>query len=656
MIISLFPARSRRTATVFFSLWALAAVPSGFGQEKPVPGGVPAAVKMLVPNGVPAATKQLNVAIGLRVRNSDELNQFLAELYDPASPNYFRYLTPLEFTERFGPSPEDYDAVARFAEARGLTVTTRYPNRMVLGVAGTVADLERALQIKIRTYPHPTESRNFYAPDTDPMVDAALPILSISGLDNYSNQKPNLKLRPADTFSGVSPNSGSGPSGSYIGNDFRSAYVPGVSLAGHGQIVGLVEFDGYHANDITNYEQQAGLSAVPLQNVFVDGYNGSAGSGNSEVCLDIEVAISLAPALSEVIVYEAPNGSPWVDILNRIANDDAANQISCSWGGGGPDPTAEQIFQEMAAQGQSFFNATGDDDAFTGSIPFPSDSPNIIEVGGTTLSTASGTWSSETTWNWGFSHGSYTGSSGGISIVYSIPVWQQGINMSANQGSTTHRNVPDVALTADNVFVDYNNGSSGLFGGTSCAAPLWAAFTALVNEQAANNSRPPAGFLNPAIYAIGKGGNYSTRFHDIASGNDITGQSGGKFSAVSGYDLCTGWGTPTGINLINDLAGAFNGTPTPTPSVTPTATPTNGPAVMTSPGPGSTLPSSSVTFQWTAGSATAYFLTLGSTSKGSDIYSSGSLTTLSIIATNIPIDGRTVFATLYSKLNNTWKN
>ena len=160
----------------------------------------------------------------------------------------------------------------------------------------------------------------------------------------------------------------------------------------------------------------------------------------------------------------------------------------------------------MAAQGQSFFNATGDSDAFTGSIPFPSDSTNITEVGGTTLTTGTGaTYSSETVWNWGLQSGSYVGSSGGISTYYPIPSYQQGISMAANQGSTTMRNVPDVALTADNVYVVYNNGSTGTFGGTSCAAPLWAGFTALVNQQAAAAGQAPVGFLNPALYTIGKG-------------------------------------------------------------------------------------------------------------------------------------------------------
>jgi hypothetical protein len=364
----------------------------------------------------------------------------------------------------------------------------------------------------------------------------------------------------------MTPNAGSGPGGGYMGNDFRAAYVPGVSLNGAGQTVGLLQFDGYYSSDIAAYESLAGLPGVTLVNVPVDGGVSTPGSGNGEVSLDIEMVISMAPGISKIIVYEAPNPSPWPDLLNRMANDNLAKQISCSWGGGSADPTSEGIFKQMASQGQSFFNASGDSDAFTGSITFPSDSTNITQVGGTTLTTTgpNGSYVSETVWNWGLDQGSYVGSSGGISTYYSIPGWQQGINMTANHGSTTLRNVPDVALTADNIYVRYGNGSSGTFGGTSCAAPLWAGFTALVNQQAVASGRATVGFVNPAIYTIGKGANYAVDFHDITAGNNTWPGSPANFYAVPGYDLCTGWGTPAGQSLINALAG-----PADTLAITP---------------------------------------------------------------------------------------
>jgi uncharacterized repeat protein (TIGR01451 family) len=355
------------------------------------------------------------------------------------------------------------------------------------------------------------------------------------------------------------PNVGSGPGGSYQGSDFRTAYVPGTTLNGAGQNVGLLQFDGFYASDIAAYASQIGLTTVP--NLIVIPIDGGVPvptpSGNPEVSLDIEMILSMSPGVSNIYVYEAPNPSPWVDLLSRMADDNLAKQLSCSWGGGPPDPVAEQIFQQMALQGQTFFNASGDADAFTGFIPFPSDSPHITEVGGTFLTTgAEAAYGSETVWNRDVQIGPQwdgAGSSGGISLYYSIPSWQTNINMAARQGSMTMRNVPDVALTAENCGVIYGGGQSGAYGGTSCAAPLWAGFTALVNQQATNNGHAAIGFLNPAIYNIAKGATYTNCFHDTTTGNNTWSFSPDLFYATTNYDLATGLGTPNGTNLINAL-------------------------------------------------------------------------------------------------------
>ncbi|MEY2427778.1 MAG: hypothetical protein QOJ40_663, partial [Verrucomicrobiota bacterium] len=519
-----------------------------------LPGHVPPEAARMVPFDLLPASERLNLAISLPLRNQAALETLLHELYDPASTNFHQWLIPEKFAENFGATEQDYQAVADFAVSKGLKITVKHPNRLVLDVEGAVTDIEQAFHVNLAVYPHPTEARNFYAPDTEPSVDVALPILHISGLDNFSIPQPRLKEMPANLGQKATPNAGSGPGNAYQGGDFRAAYLPGVtSLTGAGQTVGLLQFDGYYASDITAYETQAGLPNVPLTNVAIDGGVSTPGSGNSEVCLDIEMVISMAPGIARIYVYEAPNPSPFVDLLSRMANDNLSRQLSCSWGGGGPDASSEQIFKQMASQGQSFFNASGDSDAFTAAVPFPSDSTNITQVGGTTLTTSGpgGSYVSETVWN----RGGGVGSSGGVSTYYHIPSWQLGISMAANLGSTTFRNIPDVALTGENVYVTYNNGGSGAFGGTSCAAPLWAGFLALVNQQAVLNSKPSAGFINPAIYAIGKGGNYASAFHDTTTGNNFRNGSPNKFPAVAGYDLCTGWGTPMGANLINALAG-----------------------------------------------------------------------------------------------------
>ena len=196
----------------------------------------------------------------------------------------------------------------------------------------------------------------------------------------------------------------------------------------------------------------------------------------------------------------------------------------------------------------------------------PSADTNITIVGGTTLTTSGsgGSWTSETVWN----RGNGVGSGGGISTTDTIPSWQQGLDMSANQGSTIMRNIPDVAMVADNIFVIYGNGNAGIFGGTSCSTPLWAAFTALINQQAAANAKPPVGFVNPAIYAIGSGASYTSTFHDITTGDNTSSASPTRFHAATGYDPCTGWGTPAGQPLINALVGLLTPTP-PTISIQP---------------------------------------------------------------------------------------
>jgi len=541
---------------------ALLFITPALGAERQsLSGHVPVAAMRLKPVGRLPTTKRLDLAIGLPLRNQAELNGLLEQLYDPASPQYRHYLTLDQFTERFGATKEDYDAVTAFAKLHGLTVTGTHPNRTLLDISGSVADIETALHVKLQLYQHPTEARTFHAPDVEPTVDLAVPVLHFSGLDNFNRIRPLGRRAPRGPGRRPKSLTGSGPGGAFMGNDFRAAYLPGVTLTGAGQSVALLEFDGYYPSDITDYESLAGLTNVPLQNVLVDGFDGSAGVNNAETALDIEMAISMAPGLSKVIIYEAPlDGSsitsPAVnDLLNRIATDDAAKQISSSWALT-PDATGDQILKQYSVQGQSFFLISGDWGAYPSL--WVGDDPHATIVGGTELNTTGpgGAWVSETVWNLGFypSRGIDISSGGGISPTYAIPSWQKGVSMGANKGSITRRNSPDVSLVADNVWQVSNNGDSFVGWGTSASSPLWAGLAALANELAAAHGQPPIGFINPAIYALGKGAGYNPAFHDITVGNNTTLDSPANFFAVPGYDLCTGWGTPNGTNLLYALA------------------------------------------------------------------------------------------------------
>jgi subtilase family serine protease len=523
-------------------------------------------------------TNQLRLAISLPLRNESALAGLLKQIYDPHSPNYHHYLTPGQFTAQFGPSQRDYDTVVQFFESNGLAIAGTFSNRTLVDVTGSVGTIERTFHTTLRVYRHPVENRTFFAPDTDPVIDLSVPIKRVDGLDNFTIPKPAIRPEtPMISPSAARPALGSGPGGEYMGKDFHAAYAPGVALNGGGQVVGLFELDAYVSNDIAFYERTNSLPIATLANVSVNGGVGSPGSGAEEVSLDIEMAVSMATNLSKVIVYEAPNGghrggSSVPDLLSRIASDDTAKQISSSWLIG-DSSSYETYYQQMAAQGQSFFQASGDNGAYYSNneqVQEWADDTNITLVGGTTLSTTgpAGAWTYETVWNW-YSTGEGTGVSGGGTNWNGIPIpgWQQNVSMANNQGSTALRNVPDVALTGDNIYVVYNNGQSQDVGGTSCAAPLWAAFTALVNQQALAMGESTVGFINPAVYIIGLSPNYANCFHDITTGNNTNATVGNEWFATNGYDLCTGWGTPTGSNLINALT---------TPPITLTITPNTG--------------------------------------------------------------------------------
>ena len=587
-------------------------------------GHLPAAISSLSPLARMAGSTPLKLSIHLPLRNQAALTELLAQLYDPASPLYHHYLTPDEFDAQFGPTEQDYLAVLDFATRNGFTITGRYPNRMLLEVSAPVTNVETAFQVRLQIYAHPTEPRTFFAPDAEPSVDAGVPISYIGGLDNFSRPHPqNLHRAPLKPAAKALPQIiGSGPNGNLAGFDYRAAYVPGTALTGAGQSIGLVEFDGYYAGDISTYENLTGVTNVPLKIVLLDGFNGipttGVNSANSEVALDIELAISMAPGLTNVVVYEdSPTTGLFNNVLQAMSTNTISKQFACSWSF--PGITSAQrtnmdaYFLKFSAQGQSFFASSGDTGADSGVINAPDDDPYITIVGGTTLATAGpgGPWLSETVWNAQQGPGNNE-SSGGISTIYNIPAWQSGVNMATNHGSTSKRNAPDVAMVADNIFIIADNGSEETTGGTSAAAPLWAGFAALVNQQSVALGHAPIGFVNPALYHIGTNASFAACFDDITVGNN-TNTSTTQFLAVPGYDLCTCLGSPSGGSLIIALTQPDNFQITPGRGLVANG-PVGGPFNISAQTFSLTNAGSPV-FNWSLGS-TSVWLTV-STNKGS---------------------------------------
>ena len=507
------------------------------------------------------ATQSLRLDIVLPLRDRAGLERFVRELSDPSGPSYRNFLTVSEFTSQFGPTEEDYNALTRYAISNGLQVVGGSRDGMDLQIEGPVAAIETAFDVRMSVYQHPTENRTFYAPDREPTVRLPFPLWHISGLDNYSIPQPKFvrrsdyaKAHGLDPETGVSQaTTGSGPSASFLGSDMRAAYYGGTALTGAGQNLGLLSYVGTNLADLNTYFKNAGqTNSVPITLLSTDRTSTSCVSpdcDDTEPTLDLTQALGMAPGLASLVMYI---GSSDTAILSAMTtHDPLPTTIGCSWGWTPVDPsTLDPYLLKLAAQGQTFFVASGDYSTWKSSgnaQAWPADNAYVVSVGGTVLTTtgAGGPWKSETAW---------TDSGGGISPdAIPIPSWQQisGVIDSSNKGSTVYRNGPDVSANAGFTFYVCANQtacSANSYGGTSFAAPMWAAYMALINQQAIANGNTRLGFINPTIYSFGTGSGYSTDFHDISSGTS------GSYSAVIGYDLVTGWGSPNGSGFIQALA------------------------------------------------------------------------------------------------------
>jgi subtilase family serine protease len=534
------------------------------------------------------ATETVRFDMVLPLRDRAGLQNFLQEVQDPASSSYHKFLTPQEFTARFGPSREDWDALVAFAKASGFEIISGTREARDLRLTGTVANIEKAFHVTMGTYRDLTEDRTFFAVDREPTVDLPFQLWHITGLDNDSKPHPMYvkksdyaKAHGIDADKVVShATTGSGPSASFLGSDMRAAYYGGTALTGSGQNIALFEFAGTDLSDLSTYYKNVGQTEPYTPTLISTGGYGtscvdSGGSAcdDTEQTLDMTQAMGMAPGSTMLYMYVcgdvlasgSGNISDTACISAMVTDTDAplSKQISCSWGWTPADPsTLDPYFEQMASQGQNFFAASGDSSAWSASNEaWPADDANIVSVGGTDLTTSSaaGPWKSETAW---------ADSGGGISPdSIPIPSWQKlsGVITSSNRGSTTLRNGPDVSANANFTFyvcADQTTCTANDYGGTSFATPMWAGYLALANEEAATNG-DTIGFINPIIYPAALTSSYGTYFHDITSG------SCGTYSGITGYDLCSGWGSPNTTGIINLLAGSA------TPSFTLSASPSS---------------------------------------------------------------------------------
>jgi hypothetical protein len=583
-------------------------------------------------------TAAFTADVFVRPAHPAALAAFAAAVSTPGSPQYHRYLAPGQFAGTFGPTATTLAATRAWLSALGLRVGTTSVNGLLIPVTGTVAQMDGAFSVHL-VDARLRGGRVARATTTSPAVPSSLAgaIGGVIGLSDIAQSHP--QIRPG-TVAGVatpgSPAAGAQPhaegallgpvacgaasaltaDGAWTADQLASTYgfdaLYGQGRVGAGQQVGIFELEPFTPSDIENYEACFGADA-PVSTVAVDG--GATGPQIGEAALDIEVVAGLAPA-SAITVFSGPNsGAGPIDTYTQMVDDPSIKVLTTSWGQcegvGGIDPSEQQaetaLFQQAAAQGQSVMAAAGDsgssdcydpphDSSQALSVDDPADQPDVTGVGGTTLTSVAPDAPTESVWNGGPSLGA---GGGGNSVDFAAPSWQQipeaqshSTLYTCGSGSQQCREVPDVAASSDPDHGDviFFDGQWQRFGGTSTAAPLWAALTAVSNQGCA----VPAGFLNQQLYAAGPGP--QPPFNDVTVGNnDLFDPSAPPSSAVypatAHYDLASGWGSPRAAGVMGQLSGSSAGCPAVT-GLAPDSGPATGgtTVVISGAGFGSGLP------------------------------------------------------------------
>jgi kumamolisin len=485
--------------------------------------------------------------------NTDLANQINEQVQQNRPP-----LTREEYAATQSASPDDIAQVEQFASDNSLTVVSVDPVRRRIVLAGTTEQMNAAFATDLQQYDYPEgqyrgRTGALYVPEAlEPIV------VGVFGLDN----RPQAQTHVQPYSIGGVPIRAAAGAASYTPVQLAQLYdFPTTSANGSGQCIALIELGGGYTNsDLQTYFQQLGVSLPTVVSVSVDGGQntptGNANSADGEVNLDIDIAGAIAPG-AKIAVYFAPNTDQgFLDAVTQATHDTTNNPtvISISWGGAESTWTAQatqtmdQAFQSAVSLGITVCCAAGDNGSSDGvsdgkaHVDFPASSTYALACGGTRLTAANNVVASEVVWN--DSMTSATG--GGVSDLFPLPTWQTNANVPPSVNDQHKgRGVPDVAGDADpqtgySVYVD---GQSVVFGGTSAVAPLWAALIALINQQRGK----AAGYLNPILYQ-----NYAQLAQNSAL-RDVTSGNNGSYSAGTGWDACTGLGTPDGSKLLTAL-------------------------------------------------------------------------------------------------------
>jgi kumamolisin len=510
-------------------------------------------------------------------------------------PGQRHYLTDQEFGASFGADQEELNKIAQWAKASGLEMVDSSARTRRVRVRGTIAAINDAFGTELMEYEHPGHGRyrgrqgNLHVP-----ADLVGIVEGVFGLDNRRLGRARFRRANVVPHTPAAQNGGArrGNNGSLPPNPFPGTFYPPQlaqlysfppDLDGSGQNVAIFAFNGASEGDPrggyklsvlkTYFEQILGGTTPDITNVVVQGpgndpgpdtqASGNNGDATGEVLLDMCVVGAMAPGAKIFMYFTEFTSQGWVDALHdAIAGDNDISVISISYGNPEDDPqgawtamgvkVVNQAFEAAIAKGITICCASGDDGSsdqvrIGAHVDFPASSPFVLGVGGTKLVASNSSTpriASETVWNETLQGEGSTG--GGISAVFTKPSYQDGADVppSANPPHKIGRGVPDVCADADpetGVIRVKIDGKIEPIGGTSAAAPLWAALIARLNQ----GLKARCGFLNEVLY---------TKLANNVL-NDITSGNNGAYAARPGWDACTGLGSPDGEKLLQALSG-----------------------------------------------------------------------------------------------------
>ncbi len=454
-----------------------------------------------------------------------------------------------EYANKYSASAEDIAQIEQFAREHHLDIEETSAARRVVVLSGTVNAIGAAFGVQLQQHVYQGTTYRARTGVLSVPAELASLITGVFGIDNRPQARPHIQ-----------PRANKPQTISYTPPQLAQIYDFPQNSDGSGQTVGIIELGGgYRADDLTKYFGELGIAVPEVVSVSVDGGQNAPSTPDSddgEVCLDIEVIGGVAPG-AKIVVYFAPNSDAgFLDAITTAIHDtvNAPSVISISWGQAEARWTKQaiqnmdQAFQAAAALGVTVCAAAGDRGSGDGvqggraHVDFPASDPYVLGCGGTSLQSSNGKITSEEVWN-DDPNSSATG--GGVSDRFGLPDWQTtaGVPRSVNPRGHIGRGVPDVAGDADpnTGYVVLVDGQSLVFGGTSAVAPLWAGLIARANQLLGRH----VGYLNPTFYRLG---HQSPAFHNITLGNN------GAYSAGTGWNACTGFGSPDGVQVLAALA------------------------------------------------------------------------------------------------------